>query len=103
MRVTLIAAVAVLLACIVFLALVRSGEETVGAPTSAQAPAQLPPSLPQPLRGDDFLGVVLPREAVELSARFDGRLESVAVQVGDRVKAGTEVARMALGMLQSEE
>jgi RND family efflux transporter MFP subunit len=41
-----------------------------------------------------FLGVVIARQSVELSARFDGTLERLNVQVGDHVKSGTPIARL---------
>jgi membrane fusion protein, multidrug efflux system len=41
-----------------------------------------------------FLGVVVALQSVELSARFDGTVERVDVQVGDHVKGGTPIARM---------
>ncbi|WP_224248155.1 efflux RND transporter periplasmic adaptor subunit [Hyalangium gracile] len=49
-----------------------------------------------------FTGVVVAREAVHLSPRFDGRLESVAVQVGDTVRAGEILARMDTQPLERE-
>jgi RND family efflux transporter MFP subunit len=61
------------------------------------------PSPPEPSQDDAFLGVVLASEAVELSAPFDGQLERIGVQPGDRVKAGTVVGSMALESLRSQE
>lgn len=43
---------------------------------------------------DGFLGVVVARQSVELSAKFDGTLERLDVQVGDHVKGGTPIARL---------
>jgi RND family efflux transporter MFP subunit len=41
-----------------------------------------------------FLGVLITLQSVELSARFDGTLERLDVNVGDHVKAGTPIARL---------
>jgi RND family efflux transporter MFP subunit len=41
-----------------------------------------------------FLGVVVALRTAELSARFDGTLERLDVQVGDHVKGGTPIARL---------
>ena len=68
---------------------------------SVLAPAE-PPS-PAPSQNQLLLGVVLAREAVELSAPFEGRLARISVQPGDRVKAGTVMGSMALEPLRNEE
>jgi membrane fusion protein (multidrug efflux system)/multidrug efflux system membrane fusion protein len=60
-------------------------------------------ALPASSRDQPFLGVVLAREAVELSAPFDGRLARIHVQPGDRVKASTALASMEQEPLRSEE
>jgi RND family efflux transporter MFP subunit len=41
-----------------------------------------------------YLGVVVALQSVELSARFDGTLERLDVQVGDHVRSGTPIARL---------
>ena len=41
-----------------------------------------------------FLGVVVARQSVELSAKFDGTLERLDVHVGDHVKGGALIARL---------
>lgn len=41
-----------------------------------------------------FLGVVIPHESVDLSSKFEGRLERLEVDVGDRVKQGDALARL---------
>ncbi|CAM3113811.1 efflux RND transporter periplasmic adaptor subunit [Corallococcus soli] len=41
-----------------------------------------------------FVGVVVASSSVDISARFEGRLDSVDVQVGDRVRKGQVLARM---------
>jgi RND family efflux transporter MFP subunit len=49
-----------------------------------------------------FLGVVVARHIVELSARSDGTVDGVDVQVGDRVKSGTPIARLSSRALTLE-
>jgi len=58
---------------------------------SAQAP---PPQL------DSFLGVVIPSSSVDLSSKFEGRLERLDVRVGDAVEAGQIVAHLDARPLQ---
>ncbi len=74
--------------------------ETASAITAPVSPEQ---TAPAPSQDQLLLGVVLAREAVEVSAPFEGRLLRLSVQPGDRVKAGTVMGRMALEPLRNEE
>lgn len=51
---------------------------------------------------EPYLGVAVPRETVDVSADLSGRLESVEVQVGDRVEAGEPLARVDARPLRQE-
>lgn len=51
---------------------------------------------------EDFLGVVLPQRAVDISARLDGQLERLKAQVGDRLKTGTELGALDRRMHQQD-
>jgi RND family efflux transporter MFP subunit len=42
----------------------------------------------------EILGVVVPRESIDVGADVEGRLESVFVNPGDRVKPGDRIARI---------
>lgn len=103
MRLALLAAVAALVGCLLLVILVSSSR------SSQQATAQAHPTVPGPrasrssAQAEEFLGVVLPQESVELAAPFEGSLASVAVKVGDRVQAGTELAQLDLGQLRIQE
>ncbi len=77
-------------------------QPTEAAP-AISAPAASEPTPPAPSQGQLLLGVVLAREAVELSAPFEGRLARISVQPGDRVKAGAVMGSMALEPLRNEE
>jgi len=68
-----------------------------------QAGSSMGTTPPAASRDEQFLGVVLATEAVEVSAPFDGMLARIHVQPGDRVKARTALASMALEPLRSEE
>jgi RND family efflux transporter MFP subunit len=54
----------------------------------------LGPRRTEPAGEAGFLGVVVARRSVELSARFDATLEALNVHVGDAVKGGTPIARL---------
>ncbi|MFP2928994.1 efflux RND transporter periplasmic adaptor subunit [Pyxidicoccus sp. 3LG] len=49
---------------------------------------------------EGFLGVIIPEEAVDISSRREGRLEKVAVQVGDGVLRGAVLAVLDTRSLQ---
>lgn len=64
------------------------------------APAE---SRPAPSReGPGFIGVIVAGGSVDISAKFDGRLEQVAVRVGDRVRKGDVLARLDVQPVQHE-
>ncbi|MFP3939472.1 MAG: efflux RND transporter periplasmic adaptor subunit [Thermoanaerobaculia bacterium] len=88
--VTLLALVLVSLAC----SMPGSGEaepSSTGPDTPAARRSAMAAEGPEP-RG--WVGVVVPREAVELSADRAGRLEEMLVQVGDVVAQDMPVARL---------
>ncbi len=64
-----------------------------GLVASAEAPADPAPP---------FLGVVVPHDSVELSSRFDARLERLEVEVGDEVRQGQVLAHLDTRTLQQE-
>lgn len=68
----------------------RSGKEPEP-PPSLPAPREQRPAEQRPAR-DGFLGVIIPEEAVDISTRVEGRLESVKVRVGDTVRQGAVLA-----------
>jgi len=43
---------------------------------------------------EPFLGVIIPHETVNVSTRFDSRLEKLEVEVGQRVREGQVLARL---------
>lgn len=43
---------------------------------------------------EPFLGVIIPQETVNVSTRFDSRLEELEVEVGQRVREGQVLARL---------
>ena len=51
---------------------------------------------------EGFLGVVVTREAVDVAAEASGRIESVAVRVGDRVSRGDVLVRLDTRELQQD-
>jgi membrane fusion protein (multidrug efflux system)/multidrug efflux system membrane fusion protein len=78
----------------------KQPSEAAPAISALAAPEPTPPAAsPSQL----LLGVVLAREAVELSAPFEGRLARINVQPGDRAKAGAVLGSMALEPLRHEE
>ncbi|ATB37200.1 hemolysin D [Cystobacter fuscus] len=48
------------------------------------------------------LGVVIPKDSVDVSSRFDSRLEQVDVEVGQSVQEGQVLARLDMRSLQQE-
>jgi RND family efflux transporter MFP subunit len=51
---------------------------------------------------EPFLGVVIPNDTVDVSSRFDSRLEQVDVEVGQAVHEGQVLARLDTRSLQQE-
>jgi RND family efflux transporter MFP subunit len=74
------------------------------APPPPPSAAAAPPG-PRPAPGHEgpgFIGLILAGSSVDVSAKFDGRLEHVAVRVGDRVRKGEVLARLDTQPLQHE-
>ncbi|WNG29866.1 efflux RND transporter periplasmic adaptor subunit [Cystobacter fuscus] len=61
-----------------------------------------PPPAPSVDGSSSFLGVVIPNDSVDVSARFDSRLERVDVEVGQSVRQGQVLARLDTRALQQE-
>jgi RND family efflux transporter MFP subunit len=53
-------------------------------------------------RDEGFLGVVLPRQSVDVAPEISGRIEQVLVREGDRVRRGQTVAVLGLAEIQQE-
>lgn len=87
-------------------AAVQTGDRTRGADSRVDSapPARVLPGLGGRLEGDSegFLGVVVTREAVDVAAESSGRVESVAVRVGDRVSRGDVLAQLDTRELQQD-
>jgi len=86
-----------------------------GLATAAPATIAKPPSGEAPLPGlvsvsgaprrgasSAFLGVVIPHDSVDLSSKFEGRLERLEVDVGDRVQQGQVLARLDVRPLEQD-
>lgn len=75
-------------------------QEATSAPPPALT-AEVPPPRPRvPWSKDGYLGVVLARNAADIAPRFEGRLASVNVRVGDKVTAGTVLATLTVPTLE---
>jgi len=66
---------------------------TAGSPAKSEAP-------PHP--GTSFVGVVLARQSVQLSPKFEGPLALVKVRMGDRVNEGDLIAQLDTSLLKKE-
>ncbi|AKJ01691.1 HlyD family secretion protein [Archangium gephyra] len=74
-------------------------------PPPLAVPAELPLAEARPApsgEGPGFIGVIVAGGSVDISAKFDGRLEHVAVRVGGRVRKGDVLARLDVQPLQHE-
>ncbi|WP_224241411.1 efflux RND transporter periplasmic adaptor subunit [Hyalangium gracile] len=49
-----------------------------------------------------FLGVVIPHDSVDLTSKFEGRLEELTVDVGDAVREGDVLARLDVRPLEQD-
>lgn len=93
--------------CLLLMGLVllraRPSSVTEGTPMPAPAvaaPAEARTTPTQP--GPGFIGIIVAGGSVEVSAKFDGRLEQVMARVGDRVHKGEVLARLDTQPLQHE-
>jgi RND family efflux transporter MFP subunit len=64
-------------------------------------PADLELAL-QPVKSEEFVGVLVPPEAADLASRQEGKLTDVRVKVGERVKRDGVLAVFDTRMLKSE-
>lgn len=94
------------------------GLALTGCATRVSPPEEPAPSTPEPSQviGSEasrrptprephavpFVGVVIPRETVDVAAETTGRLERVEVRVGDRVEAGDVLARVDTRLLSQD-
>lgn len=75
----------------------KPAETPAATSPSATAPASAPGKAAEegaPVAAEGFVGVVLAREAVNVSAETEGRLASLDVRVGDSVSRGARIASL---------
>lgn len=73
----------------------RSGEASPPVPASdGGAPRTGAPA--------SFLGVVIPHDSVDVSSKFEGRLDRVMVDVGDHVRKGAVLAQLDVRPLEQD-
>ncbi len=80
----------------------RAGRPPVERTQARQAAPRESAAAPPVSAGGAYLGVILARESIDVSAPASGRLESVPVEVGDAVPAGAVVARLETRSLAKE-
>ncbi|WNG61981.1 efflux RND transporter periplasmic adaptor subunit [Archangium gephyra] len=88
-------------ACLGALAFIRSGSERQEPPPSGHAPVALAP-VSVAVGPVSFVGVIVADGSVDVSSKFDGRLERLSVEVGDLVRKGQELARLDVQALRHE-
>jgi len=71
-------------------------------PTARAAAAPAPRAASAGRETGGWIGVVLAREAVQVAGSFAGRLETVDVRVGDVVRRGDRIARIATDSQRQE-
>jgi len=81
----------------------------VGGPPLAEEPASEPDTIDAPgparrpeQRRDPYVGVIIAREAIDLSAELNGTLSTAQLPIGTHVEAGTILARVEVGSLEAE-
>lgn len=83
-------------------AAVDSAAETAGAPLPPAAPPAAPaPVASRPAR-KGWIGVVVAREMVDVTADSNGRLLSVVVEIGDRVRRGDRIATLDTSLIAQD-
>lgn len=88
----------------------RIKSKAVAGPSIADAPTESPVRvgvtrvslLSAPDLVSTFRGVVIPRREADLSFRRSGRIESISVEAGDVVRAGTVIGQLNTDDLQAE-
>jgi RND family efflux transporter MFP subunit len=97
---------AVVFAGVGSLALIRPRESAPPAPSPVAGQSQTPTAAsPRPapsVQGPGFLGVLVAREAVDVSSRVDGRVAEVRVRLGDRVMKNEVLASLDVRTLRDE-
>jgi RND family efflux transporter MFP subunit len=84
---------------------VLSRPATAAEARSEEVPSPVPASddgAPRPGTPVAFLGVVIPQESVDLSSKFEGRLERLEVDVGDAVRKGDVLVRLDVRQLAQD-
>ena len=79
-------------------------EGTPPAPAERPAPSQAsaPPPSPAPPEREGWIGVVVTRESVDVTAESQGRLRAVHVSIGDRVRRGDSIATLDTSLAQQD-
>lgn len=81
----------------------REATEAAPPPAQASKPAPAPPlPSPAPLEREGWLGVVVTRESVDVTAESQGRLQAVHVAIGDRVSRGAAIATLDTSLAQQD-
>jgi RND family efflux transporter MFP subunit len=75
---------------------------TATAERPAPQPASAPPPSPAPQERQGWLGVIVARESVDVTAESQGRLRAVHVAIGDRVRKGDPIATLDTSLAQQD-
>src|SRR5689334_18783715 len=81
----------------------ETAKETPPAPAerpATAAQASTPPPSPAPTERQGWIGVVVTRESVDVTAESQGRLRAVHVSIGDRVRRGDAIATLDTSLAQ---
>lgn len=89
-----------IVACTIFVACGRSHQQSA-APQGTETPRSASNRSDAHQRDTGWLGVVLPRQSLELAPEIAGKIEQVLVREGDRVRRGQTVA--ILGSVQDRQ
>lgn len=69
---------------------------------SAGSQASTPPPSPAPVETKGWIGVVVTRESVDVTAESQGRLRAVHVAIGDHVRRGDTIATLDPSLAQQD-
>jgi len=91
------------------LACLGSGGSSASAPVEIDSSGNGPPpaqvvdgGATRSVTQEPFLGVVIPHESVDVSSRFESRLVSLDVEVGESVRKGQVLARLDMRSLRQQ-
>lgn len=83
-----------------------SSPDQQNSPASAALPAAgpvaAPPRADEPRDEPGFLGVILPRQSVDVASEVEGRLLAIHVREGDRVRRGGAIATLDRAQIQRD-